>query len=196
MRHTLGSLLLAFVVLHAAPARADSLFTEGPNENLTSFTRPFLGVGNVVTIVVTERTIAESSALTNRRKDGRIRTDFDFGGLIPGLVKNSSDVRGRDDFQGEGTTTRNGRLQMDVTARIEEVLPNGTLRVVGTKHIRVNDEETDIVIRGIIRPMDISPDNRIDSSRIADASVDVKGSGPATAKATPGLLTRLFNWLW
>lgn len=196
MRRPLCMLVLAFLPLVTPAAWGDSLYAEGPNENLTSFTRPFLGVGNVVTIMVTERTIAESSALTNRRKDGRIRTDFDFGGLIPGLIKNSSDVRGRDDFQGEGLTSRNGRLQMDVTARIEEVLPNGTLRIVGTKHIRVNDEETDIVIRGIIRPMDISPDNRIDSSRIADASVDVKGSGPATAKATPGLLTRVFNWLW
>jgi flagellar L-ring protein precursor FlgH len=196
MMRILAALACSVLLAHATAAHADSVYVEGPNENLTSFARPFLGVGNLVTIVVTERTIAESSALTNRRKDGRVRTDFDFGGLIPGLVSNGTDIRGRDDFQGEGQTSRNGRLQMDVTARIEEVLPNGTLRVVGTKHIRVNDEETDIVIRGIVRPMDLSADNRIDSSRVADASIDVKGSGPATAKATPGLLTRLFNWLW
>jgi flagellar L-ring protein precursor FlgH len=192
----LGTLLAAAVLLAAPAAMADSLYTEGPNENLTSFSRPYLGVGNLITIMVTERTVAESSALTNRRKDARIRGEWDFGNLIPGVIKNSTEIRGRDDFQGEGLTSRNGRLQMDVTARIEEILPNGTLRIVGIKHVRVNDEETDITIRGIVRPMDITPDNRIDSSRIADASVDVKGSGPATAKATPGLLTRLFNWLW
>ena len=196
-RTALSPLLAALLIAATAPAAlADSLYTEGPNENLTSFSRPYLGVGNLITIMVTERTVAESSALTNRRKDARIRGEWDFGALLPGIVKSSTELRGRDDFQGEGLTSRNGRLQMDVTARIEEVLPNGTLRVVGIKHIRVNDEETDITIRGIVRPMDISPDNRIDSSRVADASVDVKGSGPATAKATPGLLTRLFNWLW
>ncbi|MEB3283812.1 MAG: flagellar basal body L-ring protein FlgH [Candidatus Sericytochromatia bacterium] len=196
MRKIAVGLAAATLVLSSSPVWADSLFTEGPNENLTGFARPYLGVGNLITVVVTERTIAESSALTNRRKDGRIRTDFDFGGLIPGLLQNATDIRGRDDFQGEGLTSRNGRLQMDVTARIEEVLPNGTLRIVGSKLLRVNDEETNITIRGIVRPLDISPDNRIDSSRVADANIDVKGSGPATAKATPGLLTRLFNWLW
>lgn len=189
-------LAAALVACTATPVLADSIYTEGPNENLTSFSRPYLGVGNLITIIVTERTVAETSALTNRRKDARIRGEWDFGTLIPGIVKNSTEIRGRDDFQGEGLTSRNGRLQMDVTARIEEVLPNGTLRIVGVKHVRVNDEETDITIRGIVRPMDISPDNRIDSSRVADASIDVKGSGPATAKATPGLLTRIFNWLW
>ena len=183
-------------LLVAAPAMADSLYTEGPNENLTSFARPYLGVGNLITIEISEQTVAESSALTNRKKDARIRGEWDFGTLIPGIVKNASEVRGRDDFNGEGLTSRNGRLKMFVTARIEEVLPNGTLRIVGVKHVRVNDEETDITIRGIVRPMDIEANNNIKSERIADASVDVKGSGPATAKATPGLLTRIFNWLW
>ncbi len=189
--------VIAIIVNLSGAASADSLYVEGgPNENLTSFTRPYLGVGNLITIVVTERNLAESGASTDRSKDARIRSDWDFGALIPQVVRNQIEVRGRDDFQGRGTTSRNGRIQMDVTARIEELLPNGTLRVVGTKHIRVNDEDTDITIRGIVRPLDISPDNRIESSRVADMTVDVKGSGPATAKATPGLLTRLFNWLW
>lgn len=196
---TNGILAVAAVLLVLTPVRpaaADSLYVEGPNENLTSFTRPYLGIGNLVTIMVTERNLAESGAVTNRSKDARIRGEWDFGQLLPGVVKGQTELRGRDDFKGEGVTSRNGKIQMDVTARIEEILPNGTMRIVGTKHIRVNDEETDITIRGIIRPMDITADNRVDSSRVADMTVDFKGSGPATAKATPGLLTRVLNWLW
>lgn len=198
MRFMLRELSLAALALGvlAAPAVADSIYVEGPNENLTSFSRPYLGIGNLITIVVKERNLAESAAETARSKDARIRGEWDFGNLIPGVAKNAVELRGRDDFKGEGLTSRDGRLEMFVTSRIEEILPNGTLRVVGTKHIRVNDEETDITIRGIVRPMDITPDNRIDSSRVADMTVDFKGSGPATAKATPGLLTRVFNWLW
>jgi flagellar L-ring protein precursor FlgH len=97
---------------------------------------------------------------------------------------------------GQGVTSRNGKLQMDVSSRIEEVLPNGTLKIVGHKQIRVNDEDTQITIQGVIRPLDISPDNRIDSSNVADMQVDFKGSGPASAKATPGILTRILNWLF
>ncbi|MFN3431157.1 MAG: flagellar basal body L-ring protein FlgH [Candidatus Sericytochromatia bacterium] len=42
----------------------------------------------------------------------------------------------------------------------------------------------------------MTPDNRIASDRLADMEVDYKGTGPASAKATPGILTRLFNWLF
>lgn len=196
-----GAVALSLALWGAAPsvALADTLYQESLNDNLTSFSRPYLGVGNIVTVQVTEQNTAESGASTNRSKDARIRGEWDFGNLFPqlgGLSTNTSEIRGRDDFQGQGITSRNGRLQMDVSCRIEEVLPNGTLRVVGKKSIRVNDEETEITIRGIIRPLDISVDNRIASSRVADMQVDFRGSGPNTAKATPGLLTRLFNWLW
>jgi flagellar L-ring protein precursor FlgH len=197
MKRTL-MLALASALVAGAPgvAMADSLYTEGPNSNPISFYRPYLAVGNLLTVVVTENNNAETGASTNRSKDSRLRTDWDFGTLIPRIVKNSTDMRGRDEFNGQGVTSRNGKLTMDVTARIEEVLPNGTLRIVGTKRIRVNDEETEITIRGIVRPLDISTDNHIDSSRVADMEVDFKGTGPASAKATPGLLTRLFNWLF
>lgn len=198
MKLPLTFALLASCLIAAVPgaALADSLYTEGPNENPTSFYRPYLGVGNLLTVVVTENNQASSGASTERSKDSRLRADWDFGTLIPRVVKNATDLRGRDEFKGEGVTSRNGRLTMDVTARIEEVLPNGTMRIVGTKRIRVNDEETEITIRGIVRPLDITPDNRIDSARVADMEVDFKGTGPASAKATPGLLTRLFNWLF
>lgn len=193
----LAALLMAGTgAVASTPALADSLYSEGPNENPTSFYRPYLGIGNLITVVVTENNQASSGASTERSKDARVRADWDFGSLIPRVIKNGTDMRGRDEFKGEGVTSRNGRLTMDVTARIEEILPNGTMRVVGTKRIRVNDEETDITIRGIIRPLDITPDNRIDSSRMADMEVDFKGTGPASAKATPGILTRLFNWLF
>lgn len=189
-------LALAAGTLTAAPALADSIYTDGPIDNLTGFVRPYLGVGNLITVVVSENNTAETGAGTTRSKDGRVQAEFDFGALIPKIAKGAVDLRGRDDFKGTGVTSRNGKLQMDVATRIEEVLPNGTLRIFGKKSIRVNDEETEITIRGIVRPLDLTPDGRVDSSRVADMQVDFKGTGPASAKATPGLLTRLFNWLF
>lgn len=194
-----ASLFLTAALLVTTPtgaAMADSLYVEGPNENLTSFFRPSLAVGSIITIVVEENNTAESGAATTRNKDSRVRGDWDFGTLLPRVVGSAVDVRGRDDFKGQGVTSRNGRLQMDVSATIEEVLPNGVLRVIGRKVLRVNDEETEITIRGLVRPQDISPDNRVASARVAQMDVDFKGTGPASAKATPGLLTRLFNWLF
>lgn len=188
---------VALVVLAAAPAMADSIYQEdGPNANPTGFNRPYLGIGNIVTVVVQETNSASSDATTNRSKDSRVQGTWDFGSLVPTIAKSGIDLHGQDDFKGTGVTSRNGKLTLDVSCRIEEVLPNGTLRVVGHKNIRVNDEETEITVKGIIRPMDISTDNHIDSSRLADMTIDFKGTGPNSAKATPGLLTRVLNWLF
>lgn len=192
----LGLLLTAIFVAPALPVQADSLYQDGPNSNMTSFFRPELGVGNLITILINENNTAETDTNLNTAKTSELQGTWDFGALIPKIVKSQSDLKGQDTFQGSGTTSRNGKIQIQVTARIEEVLPNGTLRIVGTKHLQVNDEETDITISGIVRPLDISPENSIDSSKIADAKVNVKGSGPGQAKATPGLLTRLLNWLF
>lgn len=192
----LGLILSLAAVLASAPAWADSLYVEGPNQNLTSFFRPNLAVGNVVTIVINEDDNATSGASTSANKDSRLRGDWNFGTLLPKIVASNVDLRGRTDFTGQGTTTRNGKLTATISARIEEVLPNGTLRIVGHKTVTVNEEQTVITIHGIVRPLDISPDNQVDSSRVADLSIDFKGSGPASAKSTPGLLTRLFNWLF
>lgn len=188
--------LLAVPAVVTLPAMADSLYVDGPNDNLTGFVRPYLGVGNLVTILVSENNLAEAGASTNRSKDSRVRGDWNFGALLPNVAAGGADLRGRDDFNGQGTTRRNGRLVTEISARIEEVLPNGTLRVVGTKTIRVNDEVTEIIVRGFIRPLDLTTDNVIESARVADMQIDFKGTGPASAKATPGILTRIFNWLF
>lgn len=188
------ALLLAAL---ATPAMADSIYVEdGPNSNPTAFTRPYLGIGNIVTVMISETNSASSDATTDRSKDSRVQGTWDFGSLVPTIAKSGIDLHGQDSFKGTGVTSRNGKLTLLVSCRIEEVLPNGTLRVTGNKHIRVNDEETEITVKGIIRPMDIAEDNRVDSSRVADMSIDFKGTGPNSAKATPGLLTRVLNWLF
>ena len=59
------------IVAIGSPAQADSLYTEGPNDNLTGFTRPYLGIGNLVTVALSENNTAESGANTDRSKDAR-----------------------------------------------------------------------------------------------------------------------------
>jgi flagellar L-ring protein precursor FlgH len=59
----------------------------------------------------------------------------------------------------------------------------------------VNGEKRDIEIRGRIRPIDISSDNTIISSRLANAEINYDGEGFATRSAKPGLLNRIFSFL-
>ena len=52
------------------------------------------------------------------------------------------------------------------------------------------------MIRGTVRSRDIAPDNTVLSPLVADAEISFVGSGIVTDKNSPGILTRLFNWLF
>jgi len=52
-----------------------------------------------------------------------------------------------------------------------------------------------IGVRGRIRPYDISAENAVLSSRIADAQIDYDGKGFVSRSAKPGLLNRIFSFL-
>ena len=51
------------------------------------------------------------------------------------------------------------------------VLPSGNLEIAGSQEIRVNNELRELQLRGLVRPEDIRPNNRIASEKIAEARV-------------------------
>ena len=99
-------------------------------------------------------------------------------------------------FDGSGTTTRSGDLSAFMTARITEVLPNGNFIIVGSREVMVNNENQLIIVSGVIRPRDISPDNVILSTFISDAKIAYSGSGIIDDRQRPGWLANLLNTIW
>lgn len=100
------------------------------------------------------------------------------------------------DFDGSGTTTRSGDLSAYMTARISEVMPNGHFKIVGSREVMVNNENQLIILSGVIRPRDISPDNIVLSTFISDARIAYSGSGIIDDRQRPGWLANLLNTLW
>jgi flagellar L-ring protein precursor FlgH len=82
-----------------------------------------------------------------------------------------------------------------MTAKIVSVLPNGNFQIEGTRYVEVNDDKQTVEVVGEIRPDDISRDNSILSSRVADAKIKITGTGPSSESAKPGILTRVLSWL-
>lgn len=189
----------------AAPARADSLFNDS---NATGYIgdqlgdrRSALAPGALVTVLVLEDTKAEQSAETKAVKDSKLTTTWDFGSAFPKLfgnnaVKSGVSITGKSDFAGDGITRRGGVIKMSVACQVMEILPDGGLKIKGTKELIVNEEKSTVVITGVIRPYDISETNTIISEKIAGLQLVYQGSGPNSAKSTPGLLTRMLNWLF
>jgi flagellar L-ring protein precursor FlgH len=196
----LGAVLLAVALAWAAaPALADSLYTEDQGGILgdrLGDKRSTLGPGAIVTVMVTENMVASSGGSTKASKEGHVQSSWDFGSILPSVRASKIDLDGKTDFQGDGVTKRADTITLLVSATIQEVLPDGSLRIAGNKKLRVNDEEATVLVSGIVRPYDIDLNNSVTSTKVADLKVDFRGAGTASAKATPGVLTRLFNWLF
>jgi flagellar L-ring protein precursor FlgH len=99
-------------------------------------------------------------------------------------------------FEGDGETTRSGTLSAFITCRVVDVMPNGNLKIVGTREVMVNYENQLIILSGIIRPRDISDQNVILSTFISGAKIAYSGSGIVDDRQRPGWLANLLNNVW
>jgi flagellar L-ring protein precursor FlgH len=186
----IAPLFLATLFLGFGAAHATDLYRGGNWPALAS-DRNARRVGDVIEIV-----ISESASGTNTASNGSTRSSNIGGQISAGASFNEG---GSLAMQGgsntTGTTGRSGTIVALVSARVDEVLPSGDLRVSGTQSLNINGERTDVRIKGVVRTADIGPDNSVASSRLADATIDYNGAGFVSRSAAPGLLTRVFNWL-
>ncbi|MEN9846144.1 MAG: hypothetical protein RIS36_1291 [Pseudomonadota bacterium] len=102
----------------------------------------------------------------------------------------------KDDFKGEGQTNRQAQLTARMSAVVAEVLPSGLLRIEGEKIISVNNEEQVMVISGLVRPRDISSDNEVQSTKIAQIRIDYYGKGTVGEAQYGGWLGRILRIIW
>jgi len=101
--------------------------------------------------------------------------------------------KGSSSFEGEGSTSRATTLETTLTARVIDVLPNGYLVVEGMREIRVNNENQSVYLSGVVRPDDITSNNVVLSSSIAQMSVRLQGKGIVSQPIKPGWLYKILS---
>lgn len=99
-------------------------------------------------------------------------------------------------FDGNGTTNRSGSLAASISVIIIDVLPNGNLRIAGSREIAVNNETQYLTLTGIVRPRDISSENIVLSTYVADARIEYGGVGVVNDRQKPGWLMRALDTVW
>ncbi|MFQ3574768.1 MAG: flagellar basal body L-ring protein FlgH, partial [Thermodesulfovibrionales bacterium] len=102
----------------------------------------------------------------------------------------------KSNFAGKGDTTREGRLNATITAKVMEVLPNGNLVIESRKEILANNEKEILVFRGIVNPDNISANNTVQSQYVADAQIYLVGDGVLSDKQSQGWFTRFIDSIW
>ncbi len=147
-------------------------------------------VGDLLTVVV-----YQSAEATNSAKTDSSRATALGGGVAGGGLNERGDLSFGGSYRGGGQVQRSQRFATQITVSVESVLPNGDLRVVGRQRLHINGESSDIGVRGRVRTADITGDNRVLSTQIADAEIDYDGRGFVSRSARPGIVNRVFRFL-
>jgi flagellar L-ring protein precursor FlgH len=186
----------------AGPHQANALWSPGSR---SFFHDPRAShVGDLLTIDITIADGAQVSDTTTRTRtnsDDANLTNF-FGlenslsKILPGsdpasLVKMGSDTSN----VGAGSINRSENVNLTLAAVVGQVLANGNLIVRGHQQVRVNNELRDLQISGIVRTEDITSDNTVNLSQIAEARVSYGGKGQITDFQQPRYGSQLFDIL-
>jgi len=157
-------------------------------------------VGDIITVVLTERTQSSKSSSTETDKS----TDIGIG--VPNVLGQdlklfgnplSASMNSDSSFEGEGSSDMSNSLSGNITVTVHQVLPNGTMLVRGEKWLTLNQGDEYIRISGLVRPQDISADNSVESTRLADARITYSGTGATHDANVMGWLARFFiSPLW
>jgi flagellar L-ring protein FlgH len=190
---------LSWADVPAAPPANGSIYQDG--REVALFENPIARhVGDIVTIVLNESTQAQKSSSTNTTK----ATTDTLPGMtllgkaltVHGVPIMSNNIADSTKFAGEGDSAQSNSLNGYVTVTVAKVLPNGNLFVKGEKWIGINQGEEYVRMTGVIRPIDLAPDNSIPSSKVANAKIAYGGKGALADANAQGWLSRFFNSPW
>ena len=178
-----------------APEANGAIFQASQGYSPLTFGQRAGSVGDVLTIVLVERTQARKSNVASTDRGGSIGLTPPSTG--PLSLFNPSDVSmgGGSEFAGRGEASQSNALFGEISVTVAEVYPNGTMLVRGRKQVRINRGDEFIHVSGIVRVADIGPDNRIPSTRIADARIGYSGKGEIARASRQGWLQRFFSML-
>lgn len=158
-----------------------------------------LNIGDILTVTLQENTSSSKSADTSYDKDDEVTFNEAtiLGNVIQkhglSLLTNPSFERA---FDGKASSDQSNSLSGSISVTVSEVLPNGVLRIQGEKWLRLNQGDEYIRLTGLVRPQDISTDNTVPSSKVADARIAYGGTGEFDDVNRQGWLSRFFNSEW
>lgn len=177
----------------AAPAQANgSIFSASAGYAPLYFGQRAHKVGDLVTVVLMERTTTSKSTDASTARNGSISITPPTAGPFE-FNPNILNSGGSSSFNGGGDASQTSTLRGDLTVTIAEVRPNGTALVRGEKVMQFSQGDEWVQLSGIIRLADIDQDNRIASPRIADAQITYAGKGAIQRASREGWLSRFFN---
>lgn len=162
-------------------------------------------VGDLVIVQIVENNKAKYKNDTKAKKINNFKLGVPrFFGMEGGFRRDNSDKKTdplveastTSDFDAKSELKKEDTVTASIACTVIEVLPNGLLVVRGSREVQVNGETEHIILQGLVRPSDITTDNTVKSTQVADAKIFFTGRGVLTDKQQPGWLARLLDTIW
>jgi len=150
-------------------------------------------VGDPLTIVLVENTQASKSSSSKLDSGGGFSLTPPSTGALSLFKPSDASVSGARNFNGKGTADQSNSLSGEVSVTVVAVYPNNTMLVQGQKRVTLNRGDEFVQIKGIVRTADIGADNRVLSTRVADARIAYTGKGDVARAGRQGWLGRFFS---
>jgi len=179
------------------PEPNGSIFQTGRSVRLFEDNKAYR-IGDVLSVTLMEATNASKSAETNTEKDdeAEIGVSAIFGSAGPSVNGNlvlNSEYDAEREFSGKGDSAQSNSLEGEIAVTVVDVLPSGNLVVRGEKIIGLNQGSEFIRISGLVRPQDVSTDNIVVSTKLANSRIFYGGGGTIAESNTKGWLSRFFD---
>ena len=173
---------------------AEAQFIQNNSRSLFSDVKAFQK-NDAIMVLIMEEMIADNGASTGSGRSSSVN-----GGLNLGLgsAGDSYDVElgTGNDHSSRANTTRNERIRSQLSARVINVEANGNLEIEGKRTTKINGETQTVIIRGIVRPVDVLPDNSVYSYNVLDLTLLIEGDGTISEVQEPGLITKFLRILF
>jgi len=157
-------------------------------------------IGDILTVMLQESTSASKSAETSTKKEDSIDmpspTIFGSTPTFNGASVMEMSIEPKREFSGEADSTQSNSLTGEITVTVIDILPNDNLVVQGEKWFTLNQGKEYIRIAGVVRPLDVTANNTILSSKLADAQIAYSGEGFLADANNQGWFGQFMNGKW
>jgi flagellar L-ring protein precursor FlgH len=158
-------------------ATLGSLYT--PNGAFTDMAADYKAhrVGDIVTLLVSEKTAALSTGDVNNSRT--FQTDSAVTSL-PAFQNPANPLLGMSSsktLKGQGETSAGSSVTATVSAHVIALLPNGNMVVEAERRILINSQHENLIVRGVLRPGDVAPNNSARAASLANLEIELKGKG-------------------
>lgn len=159
------------------------------NGHMASLTTDYKArsAGDLITILVVHDLSSSNTGAVSTDRSFKASSGVDS---LPGRLKttgiaNLFGLHSAETLAGKGQATSTSTLRTSLAGRVVAVLPSGNLVIEAERSIAMNNERQNIVVRGVVRPGDVSAENTVLSNTLGNLELEIKGKGVVSDGTRP-----------